>query len=259
MTAQATTTGAPADETAAEDRPASVDIRIEQDIAAAIFEQRMPPGTRLSEARLGQLYEVSRTVVRKALFRLASDRLVEIRPNRGAIVPRPDVTEARNVFAARRVIEPALLADSVPHLAAADRRTLDALVVADRRAHEARDRQAMIRASGDFHRGLARMAGNDVLFEFLEQLIGRTSLIIATYQTYVLPHCAEHVHEALVETIASGDVAAAQQAMIRHLLDCEAQLHLQDDDTETDDLAGMLDAHATDTAAPAFTDTRNAR
>ena len=67
----------------------SIDQRMRADIAEAIFDQRMAPGTRLSEAGLGEIYGVSRTVVRKALFHLAADKLVDIRPNRGAIVWQP--------------------------------------------------------------------------------------------------------------------------------------------------------------------------
>lgn len=204
----------------------SVDHIIHSDIADAIFDQRMPPGTKLSEARLGELYEVSRTVVRKALFRLASDKLVDMRPNRGAIVSQPTVEEARQVFEARRLIESSMLEYSVPAMGGDEHRQLRVLVAADIAAHDSRDRQRMIRASGDFHRGLARMSGNAVLCGFLDQLIGRTSLIIAMYQSHASAACSHNAHEELIDVIERADVAGAQRAMRVHLHDCEDQLQL---------------------------------
>lgn len=219
----------------------TVDEKIRRDIADAIFDQRMPPGTKLSEARLGALYEVSRTVVRKALFRLASDKLVDLRPNRGAIVAKPTVEEARQVFEARRLIESAMLERSVPAMTADEQQRLRDLVDADMAAHDSRDRQRMIRASGDFHRGLAELSGNAVLCGFLDQLIGRTTLIIAMYQTHASAACSHDAHGQLVAVIERADVAGAQHAMRVHLQDCEDQLQLTGSPAPNE-LAQMLGA-----------------
>lgn len=56
------------------------DLVIYESIAAAIFEQRLPPSTKLTEETLGAIFGVSRTIVRNALLRLAHDKIVEIRP-----------------------------------------------------------------------------------------------------------------------------------------------------------------------------------
>lgn len=224
---------------AASGEQSSIDHLIRSDIADAIFDQRMPPGTKLSEARLGELYEVSRTVVRKALFHLASDKLVDMRPNRGAIVSQPTVEEARQIFEARRLVESAMLEYSVPAMSADQHQHLRELVAADIAAHDSRDRQRMIRASGDFHRGLAQMSGNCVLCGFLDQLIGRTSLIIAMYQSHTSAACSHNAHEELIEVIERADVAGAQRAMRVHLHDCEDQLQLTDPPSDNE-LAQML-------------------
>lgn len=221
------------------DESNAVDHAIHSDIADAIFDQRMPPGTKLSEARLGELYKVSRTVVRKALFRLASDKLVDMRPNRGAMVSQPSVKEARQVFEARRLIESSMLEHSVPAMSGAEHHRLHELVAADNAAHDSRDRQRMIRASGDFHRGLAQMSGNTVLCGFLDQLIGRTSLIIAMYQSHASAACSHNAHAELIDVIQRADVAGAQHAMRAHLHECEDQLQLTDSASDNE-LAQML-------------------
>ena len=51
--------------------------------------QRLAPGTKLPEATLCELFGVGRSVVRKVLQKLAHDHIVQLRPNRGAIVAVP--------------------------------------------------------------------------------------------------------------------------------------------------------------------------
>lgn len=228
---------------APDDAAYTVDLVIRRDITDAIFDQRMPPGTRLSEARLGELYDVSRTVVRKALYRLASDKLVDIRPNRGAIVHQPTVADAYEVFEARRLIESAMLETSVPAMSSDDHQQLRELLAADQAAHTSHDSQQMIRASGNFHRGLAAMSDNSILCNFLDQLIGQTSLIIAMYQSHASPACSHSAHSDLIEVIERGDVAGAQHTMRKHLRETENQLDLAGA-TADNGLAQMLGAHA---------------
>ena len=77
-------------------------------IFEAILEQRLAPGTKLSEEALGEIFGVSRTIIRRALSRLAHEGVVLLRPNRGAVVASPSVEEARQVFLARRLVERAI-------------------------------------------------------------------------------------------------------------------------------------------------------
>jgi len=79
-------------------------------IIAAISEQRLHPGVRLEEEQIAAIFAVSRTIVRRALANLAQDRGVAQRLNRGAVIAMPTRHEARDVFAARRLIEASLAA-----------------------------------------------------------------------------------------------------------------------------------------------------
>lgn len=203
------------------------DVAIYQAMADAIFEQRLPPGTKLAEDTLGNIFDVSRTVVRKALYRLASEKVVEMRPNRGAMVASPSVAEARDVFAARRVVEAAIVREAVTRLQPAHSRRLQTLVDKDHKAHDAGNRRAAIRYSGAFHLELAEMAGNQVLKRFLKELIARTSLIITVYESPRHAACTHDEHARLLEAISAGGEAAVT-AMTAHLQECEDRLGLDD-------------------------------
>ena len=84
----------------------SGDERIVDRMATAIHEHRLAPGMKLNEDEVGEVYGVSRTVVRAALQKLAHMHLVDLRRNRGAFVAQPTVKEAREVFEARALLEP---------------------------------------------------------------------------------------------------------------------------------------------------------
>src|SRR3546814_3271082 len=58
-----------------------------------IIAGRWPPGRRLSEPTLCKQYGVSRTPLRNAFRVLASEGLVELLPNRGAVVTEPTAAD----------------------------------------------------------------------------------------------------------------------------------------------------------------------
>ena len=65
--------------------------QIYERIWKSIAERRLPPGTRLKEERLCEIFGVSRPRIRRALDQLTHDGLVSHIPNRGAFVTTPSV------------------------------------------------------------------------------------------------------------------------------------------------------------------------
>lgn len=63
----------------------------------AILERVLLPGMKLPEDSLGERFGASRTLIRQALERLATEGLVELRHNRGAAVASPSLEEATPV------------------------------------------------------------------------------------------------------------------------------------------------------------------
>ena len=105
------------------------------DLSLAIHEHRLAPGTKLSEDEVGEVYGVSRTVVRAALRELAHGRLVTIHRNRGAFVAKPTVREAREVFEARALLEPRNARSAAERATSADIARLQAHIdAAEKRA-----------------------------------------------------------------------------------------------------------------------------
>jgi DNA-binding GntR family transcriptional regulator len=186
----------------------AVDLRIYGAVVNAVMSHRLPPGTRLGEAEFCELYEVSRTTVRKALQRLAHEHIVVLRPNRGAVVASPSPEEARDVFAARRAIEREIVPLVIRHVTPAS--------LARR----------FFRLGGEFHLLLAELAGNTVLQRFMAELVSRSSLIIAVYENPGVAMCGNHEHDDLLALIEKRDVAGATALIGHHLDEIEARLNL---------------------------------
>src|SRR5882762_1801745 len=82
----------------------AVDIaEVHERIWSAIMDHSLPPETRLVETELCEIFGLGRTRLRQVLQKLAHERVVTLMRNRGAMVSKPSVREAREVFAARRV------------------------------------------------------------------------------------------------------------------------------------------------------------
>lgn len=195
-------------------------------ILGAIFERRLPPGTQLVEERLAGVFGVSRTKVRQAIGRLAHDCIVTLYANRGAFVSRPSVADAREVFAARRVIEPELIRELARAASAGQVARLRAHVAKESAAHRGQDRRGLITLSGEFHLLVAEMAGNGVLTRTMRELESLTCLAIITYDTPSTTLCPHEEHAGLVDAIEARDPDRAAAAMRAHLHHVETALDL---------------------------------
>ena len=66
----------------------------------------LAPGTKLSEHVIAQELGVSRNTLREAFTMLAEESLVDRVPNRGVFVAHPTAGDVREIYNARRIIEP---------------------------------------------------------------------------------------------------------------------------------------------------------
>ena len=197
--------------------------RVYDAIYAAILERRLAPGAWLREIELALSFDVSRTVVRQALHRLAQDQVIEQHHNRGARVPEPQREQARHIFDARRVIECEVARQLAGRLAPGQINRLRGLVAAEAKALAKGHRPDAIRLSGEFHRVLAQMSGNPVFVRLIEGLLPTTSLLMALYQTDGHPGRVAHRHVELIDALQHSGARAATE-MRRHLRELELSI-----------------------------------
>jgi DNA-binding GntR family transcriptional regulator len=207
----------------AKERNGRAEDRVFNAILDAVLDHRLAPGTKLKERELAEIFDVSRGAVRGALTRLGHSLLVELRPNRGAIIANPSPAETHDLFEARRVIESALMQRLAPKITPKQIAELRAFVTAEQRAYDRGDRKAGQRFSIRFHKVLSEFAGNAALDRFMEHLICRTPLL-ALARTGRIAYCGAADHREVVEALARRDAAAAVRRMTGHLTNVERQL-----------------------------------
>jgi len=213
---------------------------IYESLKSAILAHTLVPGTKLPEDELGEVYSVSRTVVRSALQALAHDRLVQMELNKSAFVAKPTPREAREVFEARALIEPKVAAMAAAIAKPADVAVLRRHLEDEHKAiHENRNGDALL-LSTRFHEAIAEIANQSILTDFVRALCSRSALIISVYWRRRDAFCESHAHHALVDAIEKNQQTEAADLMKSHLVDLLSGIDLADRQAPQRTLAEIL-------------------
>lgn len=216
------------------------DDEIHREIFNAIIEGRLAPGEKLGQDELGKVFGVSKTRIRPVLQRLTDQKMVVMEPMRGAFVARPSVEEAREVNAARKIIEEGVIRAATRLAKAKHIKKLRAIVAEEQKARASQNGGLAHRMTGEFHNELARITGNDVVTEVVRDLVSRDNLVVALYQRPHSSGCSLHGHADLIDLISAGDEDAAAHAMRHHLQDVMDSLNLDGDERNPRALASAF-------------------
>lgn len=193
-----------------------------REIERLIVFQELPPGSLASESMLMERTGLGRTPVREALQQLARNRMVEIHPHKGVLIPPTSVEAQLRLLELRRVLE-ALAVRLACHRATeairaqmadmVDALTKDAFTLEDY-AETVKDTHAMIVAG----------AANDYLADAMAPLQGLSRRF---WFTHVVDHRAEinagsKLHTEILQAILERKVEAAEaasQALNDYLVD----------------------------------------
>lgn len=197
--------------------------KIAERVVESILAGKIRPGERLGEQELADMFGVSRTLVREALMQLRSRGFVEVRSRLGWYVIEPSFEEARETYAARRVIEPGMLRDAGKPLQSVIRK-LRQHVADERKAIAASDPATRSVLLSDFHVCLAQCLGNRLLTRVMIDLSARTTLVSALYQSRTEAQVSNDDHAHIVAALAEGDMGRAERLMREHIDQLEARL-----------------------------------
>ncbi len=222
------------------------DQAIYERIVESVLDHRLPPGTRLTEDKLGSIFGVSRTRIKPILVRLANEKIITLTHNRGASVAQPTFEESQEIFETRRLIEPVLLRRFMAHAQAEDIAVLSRMVAEERMAQDQGDMHKAIGLSGEFHLYIAQKARHETMGRLLRELVSRTCLIIMAWGSPDRLQRREHAacgcqeHRQLLDAIRLRDADVAVQLLDAHLATIESQLHFQVEPERTMALESML-------------------
>jgi len=192
--------------------------RVRDLLEEAILGGELKPGERLRAEALAQRFGTSRTPIREALLQLEGQGLVEVEPNRGAVVRTFDRDDVLDLYEVRALLEPAAAARAAHRITATDLQRLDALC-ADASVEE------QIVNNEAFHRIILEAAGSPRL----EVAMRAASGIPRAFRSLFWHDDRQRAeslmcHRRLVSAFAARDAQLAEAVMRMHILGAVAFL-----------------------------------
>lgn len=198
-------------------RPRSLTEMVIAELRELIVSGRLMLGEQLSESALAEQLGVSRTPVREAFLRLETERLVEVRPQRGTFVFQYGAAELRDICEMREVLETGALRIALSRnrgqlIARLEQEVnaAEAACVVDPGPYQTFDRS--------FHDALIKASENMELIEAYERISGRIRTI-----RYRLTRSRRQIagsqrgHREIVNALREGRDADAVKRLAKHV------------------------------------------
>ncbi len=190
-------------------------------IRQGLIAGRWPAGSHLRETELADEFGISRTPVREALRRLASEQMVEFEPHLGVRVPGWSEQDLAEIFALRVELESFAAGEAARH-ATPDH--VEALRQLARDMEQAAfggpqpDYVRITEANDRFHRLIVTASGNRRLMSLIGTLIELPLVIrtFARFDTKAMARSVQH-HFDLADAIADRNADWAIAVMRAHI------------------------------------------
>jgi DNA-binding GntR family transcriptional regulator len=188
-------------------------------ILRSIFTGEFQGGDRLVEEEVATTMGVSRTPVREAFSELAGIGLIDVKPNRGAIVRPFGPEQIRDIYHVRWVIESEATRLATPLLA------MGALEAIRFKTQQYLDQPrsvawsaAILELDQEFHELISSNCGNTRLHEEIERYRNLVQTIRqAVGNTAHAQDAALREHMQVIDAIITRDPIAAGAAMVNHI------------------------------------------
>lgn len=185
-----------------------------QQIEELIVSEALAPGSLISEAVLMEKTGLGRTPIREALQQLARDRMVEIHPNRGVLIPPASVEAELRMLEVRRVLEALAVRLACHNATPAHRARMEALM--QRLSGEPMPLADYAATLKDIHGLVAHAGNNEYLADAMAPLQGLS-------RRFWLAHLRDAPREirrgsghylTILGAILQGDADAAERSCL---------------------------------------------
>lgn len=195
----------------------SIGNQLHRLLRASIIEGQLLPGQIISEIEMSKRFSISRQPVREAFIKLADERLVEVRPQRGTFVRKISVKEVLDARHLREIIEVSIVREVCEKHDAALIAKLRSLI-AQQKSTDAGDAHAFLELDEEMHRTIALHAGREYAWRVTEGIkaqMNRVRFLSYDFTSSKMDLAGEH--SAIVDAIEAGDSDRAAQLMENHL------------------------------------------
>ena len=207
------------------DKDISLSDRAYMILKEAIILNRLTPNMVLTEEQLAKDLGISRTPVRKALEKLAFEKLIRFNPGRGAVVAEISEEDIRQVCDVREAIEPLAARLAARHGGSEEIASFREMIETQRESMGSKDYLLYLQKDYEFHTGVARMSRNELVYEIVRNLNIHVQrfLILSRNLPWKAP-LATNEHAAILDALEARDEQAAGRAMMDHVVNVRARI-----------------------------------
>jgi len=209
-----------ASEQDAEDETGPLSELVYVRLRRALMRAELKPHQRLKVRDLAQQMGTSETPVREALFQLAHEGAIEIRPRYYIRVRRLSLQEYTEIRDIRMNLEPMAAERALPFI---DDAVIDQLAATHEalvKAEAEQDWPTALQTNFDFHFGLYSRSGMSTLTEVLESLWIRVGPVLSELYPDAHPTYAErHQHQNVLDALRARDSYSLREAIRMDLIE----------------------------------------
>lgn len=219
-----------------------VEAEIYNDLWNAVIDRKLKPGAKLEELVIGEIYGISRTVVRKVLVIMEQEGIVSLPQNRGAYIASPSFRETEELLEAVHASLIYIIGELAAHpdrITAAQRQKLSDHIGAQENAEAEQDFHSARRLNNEYCLLLALIHGNRLMAGMFERNINLYTVALASYQDAPLPRSRVEFAKTLTGYILEGKPIEATEYFQR-LTDAVRRTLRDDSVEEATDLRTIL-------------------
>lgn len=203
-------------------------------IRDAILKGTMKPGERVSEPDLAERFGISRTPIREAFRQLESEGYLEVIPRKGAVVASLSERDIEEFYAIKILLEGFAAKMAAEKLTEKDIGRLESINERLKKVAADGDVKSFFRVHNEFHDLFIKAAGNDKLYEMINQLVMRFKrLRLASLSQPGRMEISVEEHRNMIEAFKKRDGERAD-SLVRHAATIGAGVLIQSmSETET--------------------------
>lgn len=177
-----------------------------------IVSRELRPGERIVQSELAEQFGVSRTPIREALHKLASDGLITLSPHKGASVADFSISELEGIYSIRIALEGYGAFLAAQQITGADLDRLAALLGRMQEVFQEGDRWRLLEVNREFYALLYAIAKQPRLYDLIMKHLDMADLyrrMAFTIDTFYRHTIADH--EELLAVLRTRDPEAAER------------------------------------------------
>lgn len=189
-----------------------------QIIKQAIIANELRPGDLLTEEKLAEQLQISRTPIKAALARLIYEEFAYVNENKNVVVLEVSAQDVNDITVVRISLEPVVISSLEGKITDKKIKYLEAINQKQRISFENGKNEEFLALDYEFHTKLAEYTEN----QYLMQMVGKANLVVRRFLSLSGPGVKSNMkaieeHEEIVKCLKNSEFSLAKEAMNKHL------------------------------------------